>query len=121
MRLCHPPDGRTSPKYKLLCFITTTNFCIEKNALAFNRDRCCTPSALFTVDSFPLFTIFKACCSIVTYVNKTLFSKIFSLFLTKSLSNTTDIPQSKTILLKALKCVFSYHLVCDLNSSFKTA
>jgi len=29
MRLCHPPDGSTSPKYRLLCFI------------AFNRDRCC--------------------------------------------------------------------------------
>jgi hypothetical protein len=24
MRLCHPPDGSTSPKCKLLCFITTT-------------------------------------------------------------------------------------------------
>ncbi len=23
MRLCHPPDGSTSPKYKLLSFITT--------------------------------------------------------------------------------------------------
>ena len=23
MRLCHPPDGSTSPKYKFLCFITT--------------------------------------------------------------------------------------------------
>jgi len=23
MRLCQPPDGSTSPKYKLLCFITT--------------------------------------------------------------------------------------------------
>ncbi len=22
MRLCQPPDGNTSPKYKLLCFIT---------------------------------------------------------------------------------------------------
>ncbi len=41
MRLCHPPDGSTSPKYKLLCFITTKFFCKEKNALAFNRDRCC--------------------------------------------------------------------------------
>jgi hypothetical protein len=41
MRLCHPPDGSTSPKYKLLCFITTKKFCKEKNALAFNRDRCC--------------------------------------------------------------------------------
>ena len=38
MRLCHPPDGSTSPKYKLLCFMTTKK---EKNALAFNRDRCC--------------------------------------------------------------------------------
>ncbi len=41
MRLCHPPDGSTSPKYKLLCFITTKFFCKDKNALAFNRDRCC--------------------------------------------------------------------------------
>ncbi len=41
MRLCHPPDGSTSPKYKLLCFITTNLFCKEKNTLAFHRDRCC--------------------------------------------------------------------------------
>ncbi len=41
MRLCHPPDGSTSPKYKLLCFITTKKICKEKNALAFNWDRCC--------------------------------------------------------------------------------
>jgi hypothetical protein len=42
MRLCHPPDGSTSPEYKLLCFITSKKFfCKEKNALAFNRDRCC--------------------------------------------------------------------------------
>jgi hypothetical protein len=41
MRLCHPPDGSTSPKYKLLCFKTTKQICKEKNALAFNRDRCC--------------------------------------------------------------------------------
>jgi hypothetical protein len=26
MRLCHPPDGSTSPKYKFLCFITTKFF-----------------------------------------------------------------------------------------------
>jgi hypothetical protein len=26
MRLCHPPDGSTSPKYKLLCFITAKKF-----------------------------------------------------------------------------------------------
>ncbi len=41
MRLCHPPDGSTSPKYKLLRFITSNFFCKEKNALAFNQDRCC--------------------------------------------------------------------------------
>jgi hypothetical protein len=41
MRLCQPPDGSTSPKYKLLCFITTKKISKEKNALAFNRDRCC--------------------------------------------------------------------------------
>ncbi len=41
MRLCHPPDGSTSPKYKLLCFATTKTICKEKNALAFNCDRCC--------------------------------------------------------------------------------
>ncbi len=56
MRLCHPPDGSTSPQYKLLCFKTSKKICNEKNTLAFNRDRCChgPPSALFTVDSFPL-------------------------------------------------------------------
>ena len=41
MRLCQPPDGNTSHKYKLLCFKTTKKICKEKNALAFNRDRCC--------------------------------------------------------------------------------
>ncbi len=41
MRLCHPPDGSTSLKYKLPCFITTKKICKEKNALAFNWDRCC--------------------------------------------------------------------------------
>jgi hypothetical protein len=41
MRLCQPPDGSTSPKYKLLCFITTKKICKEKNALAFNLDSCC--------------------------------------------------------------------------------
>ncbi len=40
-RLCHPPDGSTSPEDKLLCFITTKIFFSkEKNALAFNWDRC---------------------------------------------------------------------------------
>jgi hypothetical protein len=41
IRLCHPLDGSTSPKYKLLCFIITKKICKEKNALAFNWDRCC--------------------------------------------------------------------------------
>jgi hypothetical protein len=41
MRLCHPPEHSTSPKYKLLCFITTKKICKEKNALAFNWYRCC--------------------------------------------------------------------------------
>ncbi len=41
MRLCHPPDGSTSPKYKLLCFITAKKNFKEKNALAFNWDRWC--------------------------------------------------------------------------------
>jgi hypothetical protein len=40
-RFCHTPDGSTSPKYKLLCFITTKKICKEKNTLAFNRDMCC--------------------------------------------------------------------------------
>jgi len=39
--LHHSPDGITNPKYKLQCFITTKFLCKEKNALAFNRDRCC--------------------------------------------------------------------------------
>ncbi len=37
----HPPDGSTSPKYKLLCFITTKIFLQREASLAFNRDRCC--------------------------------------------------------------------------------
>ncbi len=41
IRLCQPPDGSTSPKYKLLYFITTKKICKEKNVLAFNWDRCC--------------------------------------------------------------------------------
>ncbi len=30
MRLCHPSDGSTSPKYKLLCFITTKKIAKSK-------------------------------------------------------------------------------------------
>jgi hypothetical protein len=35
MRLCHPPDGRTSPKYKLLCFITTKIFLQREECTSF--------------------------------------------------------------------------------------
>jgi hypothetical protein len=42
MRLHQSPDGITNPKNKLLCFITAKYIlCKEKNALAFNWDRCC--------------------------------------------------------------------------------
>ncbi len=40
--LHHPLGGVTNPEYKLLCFIQLSkNFCKEKKALTFNRDRCC--------------------------------------------------------------------------------
>ncbi len=29
MRLCHPPDGNFSPKYKLLCFYSKTSFLVQ--------------------------------------------------------------------------------------------
>jgi hypothetical protein len=42
MRLCQPPDGNTSPKYKLLHFFINNDFFYqETNELAFNRDTCC--------------------------------------------------------------------------------
>ena len=41
MMLCHPPDATTSPKYKLMLFKRNNFFFKEKNALAFNLDRCC--------------------------------------------------------------------------------
>jgi hypothetical protein len=40
IKLHHPLDGITNPKYKLLRFIQITIFCEKKRALAFNRDRC---------------------------------------------------------------------------------
>ncbi len=60
MRLCHPPDGSTSPKYKLVCFITTKKFCKEKNALAFNRDRCCQLVLCLWLIPFHFTTLFSA-------------------------------------------------------------
>ncbi len=41
MRLCHPPDGSTSPKYKLLHFSHHNLFYQIQNAVAFNWDTCC--------------------------------------------------------------------------------
>jgi hypothetical protein len=35
MRLCQPPDGNTSPKYKLLCFTTTKNFLQREERTSF--------------------------------------------------------------------------------------
>ncbi len=35
MRLCQPPDGNTSPKYKLLCFITTKFFLQREERTSF--------------------------------------------------------------------------------------
>ncbi len=43
MRLCPPPDGSTSPKYKLLCFIITKKILQREECTIFNRDRCCHP------------------------------------------------------------------------------
>jgi hypothetical protein len=65
MRLCHPPDGSTSPKYKLLCTLYHHNLFHQiHNALAFNRDTCfhlalCLPLLPFhcLAISFKLFQI----------------------------------------------------------------
>ena len=35
MSLCHPPDGSTSPKYKLLCFTTTKKFVQREECTSF--------------------------------------------------------------------------------------
>jgi hypothetical protein len=35
MRLCHPPDGSTSPMYKLLCFITSKIFLQREERTSF--------------------------------------------------------------------------------------
>ncbi len=59
VKLCHPPDGSTSPKYKLLCFITAKLFYKEKNALAFNRDRCCHLVLCLQLIPFYYRTIFR--------------------------------------------------------------
>jgi len=82
MRLCQPPDGNTSPKYTLLCFITTKKICKEKNALAFNRDRCCflvlslqlIPSHLASSEPIKHETM------LLDYIKVSIQGKYFSLF-----------------------------------------
>ncbi len=71
MRLCQPPDGNTSPKYKLLCFITTIFFGKEKNALAFNRDRCC--NLVLCLRLIPFHCHLWSSLTIVTYNDHEMF------------------------------------------------
>jgi hypothetical protein len=55
MRLCHPPDLSTSPKYKLLCFIPPYFILPNIECTSFKLE-CELPfSALFMVASFPLY------------------------------------------------------------------
>ncbi len=79
MRLCHPPDGSTSPKYKLLRYITTKFFCKEKNALAFNRDRCC--HLVLCLRLIPFHSIYTGKNSFLTVAKKMKFceSQVLSL------------------------------------------
>jgi hypothetical protein len=98
MRLGHPPDGSTSPKYKLLCFITTKKICKEKNTLAFNQDRGChlviclqlipfhslSFLSLFYSVSLPFFLSFPYALSLFLFVslfNSLSYSLSFFLFL----------------------------------------
>ncbi len=41
IRVYHPLDGITNPKYKLLHFLMSKLFCKEKKMLGFNQDMCC--------------------------------------------------------------------------------
>jgi hypothetical protein len=41
IRLCHPPDGSTNPKYKRVRINTLYVFIQEQNTPAFNWDMCC--------------------------------------------------------------------------------
>jgi hypothetical protein len=63
MRLCDPPVGSTSPKYKLLCFTTTKYFLQREECTSFYLGYVLPSSVAFTAD--PFVYIFKACCSIV--------------------------------------------------------
>jgi hypothetical protein len=79
--LHHSPDGITNPRYKLLCFITTI-FCKEKNALAFNRDRCCHLALCLWLIPFHLddtMTILIM-TSLMTLINASLHICLFFIF-----------------------------------------
>jgi len=86
MRLCRPPDGSTSPKYKLLCFIIN-KICKEKNALAFNRDRCCHLVLCLQLTPFHWLQQVNessSCCKFcfnlgTVYYNKVMFIKLWAL------------------------------------------
>jgi hypothetical protein len=54
MRLCHPPDLSTSPKYKLLCFKHHNLFYQNIECTSFKPGYELPFSALFMVASFPL-------------------------------------------------------------------
>jgi hypothetical protein len=54
MRLCHPPDDSTSPKYKLLCFKPPQFILPNTECNGFKLGYVLPSFALFTVASFPL-------------------------------------------------------------------
>ncbi len=54
MRLCHPPDGSTSLKYKMLCFKPPLFILPNKECTSFSLGYVLPSSALFMVASFPL-------------------------------------------------------------------
>jgi hypothetical protein len=56
MRLFHPPDGSTSPKYKLLCFKPPKFILLNTEYTSFSLGYVLPSSALFMVASFPLGT-----------------------------------------------------------------
>ncbi len=71
MRLCHPPDGSTSPKYKLQCFITTKIFFAKRRM---HHDRCCHLVLCLRLIFFHLTHIFVAICHWFNYIFVYLFT-----------------------------------------------
>jgi hypothetical protein len=100
MRLCHPPDGITSPKYKLLFFMTTNFFCKEKNALAFNRDRCCHLVFYLQLIPFHCFRKIQFLWSIST------FAKYLVIYLSTNLFNTYVINEKSIQILRLLLSIY---------------